>query len=294
MKIKNKGTLISIIVLLVVFIPCTIVGMIDRFKEVNKEHKSFYDGSLYFYDKKDELVGTYKCVNTICSIADVEFIDTGEKQKTSLINNRYVFINDEKTIKLVDITNNNVIANYDNIFVYNDIVKKNYFIVLKDGLYGVISTVPTIVTFVELKYSSLELFQSVEGIYSLNYILAKDDKNYVLENGKEKYSSNDEILYACNNYLVLKDLFNNINIINYDGNNLFSASNVLDFEIINNYIIFNSNNSYFVYLVDFNSDDHFKLYKTYDNNITYKKENNSIIISLNDEVIETISLGLEN
>ena len=54
---EDKGVLITIIVLLVIFLPLTILGYIEHNKmENNYEHKLYYQGYLWFYDN-DKLIG---------------------------------------------------------------------------------------------------------------------------------------------------------------------------------------------------------------------------------------------
>ena len=58
---EDKGVLITIIVLLVIFLPLTILGYIEHDKmENNYDHKLYYQGYLWFYDN-DKLIGKYKC-----------------------------------------------------------------------------------------------------------------------------------------------------------------------------------------------------------------------------------------
>lgn len=295
MQAKNKGTLISIIVLLIIFIPCTIIGMFDHFKEVNKEHLSYYEGSLYFYDDTDHLVGTYKCISSNCSYAKYKIIDTNEEIPGKLINNRYAFINDDSTIKVYDVVNNIEIARYDNVMTYSNVLKMNHYIVSKDGKYGIIKTIPTIITYVDLKYSSLELLKNTNNEYTLEYILAKDDKTYLLKNGKEKYSTDeDQILYASDKFIIIKDIFNNLAITDYENNHLLNGIQMLDYSLIDNYIFIKTNEDYKLYSISNENENLFTLYKSYDLGIKFEKIDNIINVSLDNQVVDTILLGLEN
>ena len=77
---KDKKTLITIIVLLVILLPMGVIGTIKNFSVPNKDevvddnpNKNFiYKNKLYFY-LDGKLLSTYNCSN--CDIANVEIDD---------------------------------------------------------------------------------------------------------------------------------------------------------------------------------------------------------------------------
>ena len=103
MRDDNKFVLPIIIVLLVIFLPFTILGVSFKIKNAfigsNPKHLHKFEGSLYYYNGK-ELVGTYACKSTTCDDA-ISVIDDknfnyfeGSEDTLGLFNNEYAIIKD--------------------------------------------------------------------------------------------------------------------------------------------------------------------------------------------------------
>lgn len=120
-------------------------GIPDTYKDYtvpdNKSKLEKYKGLLYFYDKRNKFIGTYKCINTTtrCEYAvsghdNYDLINkdplTRKKQnyKFSVLYEKYAFIDDSKTqdyeyghtkyeriIYFFDIENNEILAKFDDI-----------------------------------------------------------------------------------------------------------------------------------------------------------------------------------
>jgi len=105
----QKGALITIIVLLLIFVPLTISAFYfklsgrDTSKEnVNKEFH--FDNKLWFYDDTGSLLGTYECETANCDLAvnfenDKEYslasISNSESISIPIYHNQYAFLRDE-------------------------------------------------------------------------------------------------------------------------------------------------------------------------------------------------------
>ena len=103
---SNKKVLYTIIILLIIFFPLTVLGFIFKDKEFtyqdnndNPKHLPYYHNSLWFYDN-DELINKYSCQYERCTYL------------FPIINNKYVFINDGN-IHLYDIINNTNTYNFE-------------------------------------------------------------------------------------------------------------------------------------------------------------------------------------
>ena len=119
----------------------------DGINSKYNQYYSYFDGKLYFYsdEAKTNVIGTYKCNNKIdnysdnvknCDVAlSTNLSDTyknpaseSESRKTSLYNNKYIFIYDSKTlanednveIKFYDITQNKVLGTYSLVDAESD------------------------------------------------------------------------------------------------------------------------------------------------------------------------------
>ena len=110
----RKGTLITIIVLLVIFLLLTVAGFYFHFAGTpddvtndNPNHEFHYNNQLWFYDEDNNLIGTYECTTSNCDYA-TSYINDGEYSidsyvpsegedgllMDSVINNQFVFLTD--------------------------------------------------------------------------------------------------------------------------------------------------------------------------------------------------------
>ena len=131
MQKENKSILVIIIVLLIIFLPLSLLGIYLNFANVLTDktdtdlsnnsnissNEKYKDGTLYFYDSDNNLLGTYNCVSTKCSYGksiiddtdySIDYLNT-KSQDFNIVNNRFIFINDENKYKLYDIANKKII-----------------------------------------------------------------------------------------------------------------------------------------------------------------------------------------
>ena len=90
MQKENKSILVIIIVLLIIFLPLSLLGIYLNFANVLTDktdtdlsnnsnissNEKYKDGTLYFYDSDNNLLGTYNCVSTKCSYGKSIIDDT--------------------------------------------------------------------------------------------------------------------------------------------------------------------------------------------------------------------------
>ena len=246
---EDKGVLITIIVLLIIFLPLTILGYIEHNKmENNYEHKLYYQGYLWFYDN-DKLIGKYKCNNDMCNLATTTIKDDeydkrnyrGDLEGTILpINNKYAFIKDGDKIILYDITTNGSLASYKSVNNYNTkIVDDTYIVEQENGKSGVLRFANGLESVIPFEYDFIGLTNNLSENNELiaNYFLVKQDNAwFVIDNQNaivsKKYQ--DEIIdYRIFDQYIAIITNEKIDIYNLDDDILKYSKNInTDYETI--------------------------------------------------------------
>lgn len=292
---KNKGTLLTIIILLLIFIPCTIAGMMKHFEEDNKKHEFYYNGKLHFY-KNDTLIGTYACQNESCDYAEYEEIDTGNIHKTSLMNNKYAFIKDGDKIYLQDIESNLTIIEYEELKGYSIPIENNSFITKNNDKWGIISLSPSLYPIVPNNYEEAYLnYNNQLNEISVDRIIIKQDDYYkIIENNKEIFTSINKIV-EFNNELVVTILDDgSYEIVNYNNQDFFADDYINKYLILDNYLaVWNLDNMDF-YSINSESDLTLNYLSSYSVDAKIKEDNKYINIYENDEVINSYEKIIEN
>lgn len=248
---KNKGTLTTIIILLIIFIPASIIGTYNHFKDPNENHDFIFEGSLYFYDN-DELLGTYKCKTTTCDYASYTLLDKDNQVlKTSLYNKQYAYIKDGDNIYLQDIVNGWNITEYKELYGYSLPIDNNSIIVKNiNDKYGIVSIEESVKVYLESKYDSIKLNPKWgSAVTSLDKIIVKSETNWQIINDKKEaiFTSENEIKNFSDNYVVLATDTALLNIVNYKNEAMFSDLFIYDIEEKSNFIIISANDKKIVY-----------------------------------------------
>ena len=194
---KNKVVLPLIIILLVIFLPCSIYGIYHQVvfqkEQGNPNHLHKLDNKLYYYDNSDKLLGVYECKSSPCDDAipkiDDEYLKyhVGEGAPLGIFGSEYTFIEDGSTIKLHNIKTNlsiaefTLIKNYGASFTGGNIIVKD-----NTGLYGLFN-LNTISYDIVAKYTFMGLANNIDSG------LLVSDRIAVEENGKWFIISNDDI-----------------------------------------------------------------------------------------------------
>ena len=242
MKPKNKkSVLITNIILLVIFVPCAIVGTLNRTSSggsSNKNRDFFYKGKLYFYDYEN-LLGTYSCLNNLCDYAN-ETIDDGEYalnyyddnkiDQIEMINKQYAFIIDSDSnsigtsipIKLYDIESNKVISTIKAVKNYTVGIENNLFIVKNDSdKWGVLSINDVISVVIPYEYKYIGLHKNTA-------------------NNIDKLESDIFVVYDDNGWKLVSNL--NVDITGYFTNPIYDYNA--------SYVITKNNDSYYLNNLD--------------------------------------------
>lgn len=288
---KNKGTLITIVLLLIIFIPCTIIGMTNHFEEQNKNHDFFYNGSLYFYDN-EKLIGTYECKTNSCDYAYYSVIGTEDKKQTTLINKQYAFIKDGDKIYLEDIKNGWSINKYEELRLYDIPIENSSYITKNNGLWGIISISPSLVSYLPNKYDDIYLSYNSELLeLSLEKVFVKEKENYkIIKNNKELFTSANKIVECTNDYVVTILEDETYEIVSYENENYFDDISIVKYSLFDNYIAIWSMYNLEIYSLNRENDFTINYVASYDAYADVTIENNLLNVYDYDEIIDSYEL----
>lgn len=207
---------------------------------VQKENYKYVNGSLIFLTDNGEELGSYECKNKDENLCFVSFyskednFDTYKKiyddnteilERTPIINNNFVFINDDKTsngiIKIYNIKEQKTLdETYLLVKKAND---KEQGFVLKDSLsnYGVVNIKEAgITTVIPFQYDYL-------GVVSLSdeyYVSKQDNRNIILSDKGKNLSKNipGNIKNLNKKYIKSIDEVGKYDVYDYNGKLIFS------------------------------------------------------------------------
>ena len=303
MKMRDKRySLIVIILLLVIFLPLTVLGYI--YKENNKveenpNHEFFYEGKLWFYDENDTYISKYECLNKVCELAkssiddedeSINYYKEGEEDTLNIISNSYAFIQDGDLIKLYDINHGRTIVDYLKVKNYSTTLSDNIYILEnKNNLWGVLYIKDVINEVIPFEYEFIGLKNEID---SNNYLLAnkyivKKDNWYLLDSSNKKLSSEFEnTIVDYNDKYIVTYNDNQYKLYSYQKEEYLANQNIDKYLFENKYIGIINDNILYIYndlnnepgkIINITSKDLISL--KYTNNVLYIYENNAIIDS---------------
>ena len=286
---KNKYTLITIVVLLVLIVPFTIYGTYKHFiTTTNFKRKFRFNGKLYFYSEK-KLLGTYTCKNKNCDYATYQ-----DGQKAKVINNSYVFILDGDIINLVNINSDAVTGSYDAVYTGED----NRYYVQKGETWGAISilNVPSTEIDPSLGYSNIRYHNG-------KYIVTKDSISYILDKNKVIFQTTYEIKDFNDKYIVVRitssscpmctDISSEELLYDYSNTRYFMDADLIDeITLIDNYVLINVDNYNYLYNIVNNEENLIDSFYYYLNDsLKYEINSNNIIFKDENGFEKTIELN---
>lgn len=284
---KNKTTLVTIVFLLLILIPCTIFGTIKHFEEQNKNHEFYYKGELYFY-KDDALIGKYSCKTKDCNYASYLEIDTEKTKTTKLINNKYAFIKDGKNINLFDVETGNTIVIYDEIKSFSISNKQNAFITVKNGLSGVVSFNPNLMGVLANNYDDVLFNYNKEAkMIDTEKVIVKDKETYkIIKNKEEIFTSDKKIIEFNDNIIVLLNEDGTYSLVNYENNSYFSQYKINKYLLLDKYIALWTLENLDFYQYNSEPDFDVKYVKSYSPSADIKVEDKQISVYENEQIID--------
>lgn len=246
---NRKSTLITIIVLLILFIPLTIASTVLHFQNTNKEednpnHEFFYNGKLYFYDNQ-ELLGTYTCEsNDYCDYAisrnnfSYDLFEHQEEtmDKINLINNRYAFLMDttitnlkDAEIILYDLETSKELGRYKEVKNYGiGIDHNNYLVKNKEDMWGILQFYDGVNLKIPFAYTYMALAdkkETVSNLISSDIIsVLKENKWYLIDINDNKLTMDfaDKIV-SYNSQYVITNNGNTMRLSTYTGENILTG-----------------------------------------------------------------------
>lgn len=210
---KDKKTLITIIVLLVIILPMGIYGTIKNFstgnievKDDNPNKEFIYNNKLYFY-YDNELLATYECStcnNASNEIDDVNYHTNYYKSDVmdvnSVINKYYGIFKENDNVVLFNLIKGSIVDTYESVKNYGVDATNEFGIVKKDNKYGVINIKGVILVPCKYDYIRGDGFSKDGSYKDGGYIIGNRTNKgykygYIDKNGKEIVKMEQEDIY---------------------------------------------------------------------------------------------------
>lgn len=301
---KDKKTLITIIVLLVIFLPIGLFGTIKSFSTTksdvkddnpNKEFK--YNNKLYFY-YNDKLLSTYECSTCTLASSSIDDINyhtnyykSDDKELASVLNEYYGLFKENDNIILYNLVNNKKIDSYKSIKNYNIEATSKFAITEKSSGKGVIffdlsnSPIPNVYEYITLPSHIID-----NKLDTSKFIVKKDNMWSVISANKKVDVAPiiDEIVDFNDSYYIT---FANNTYHIYDRNNIEYLENLPKTNVygVGKYIFVLNNNQLFIYENCLSP-----VIKTMElpnyNSIYFYQNNNKIDIMIDENLHETLEL----
>ena len=301
---KDKKTLITIIVLLVIFLPIGVFGTIKSFSATkpdvkddnpNKEFK--YNNKLYFY-YNDKLLSTYECSSCTLASSSIDDINyhtnyykSENNELASVINEYYGLFKENDNIILYNLVNSKKIDAYKSIKNYNIDATSKFAITEKSNGMGVIffdlssSTIPN-----EYEYISLPAHIIDNKLDTSKFIVKKENMWSIISANKEVDVAPiiDEIVDFNDNYYIT---YANDTYHVYDRNNIEYLENLPKTNVygVGKYIFVLNNNQLFIYENCLSPVIKIMELPNY-NSIYFYQNNNKIDIMIDGNLQETLEL----
>ena len=276
---KDKKTLITIIVLLVIFLPMALFGTIKNFSTTksdvkddnpNKEFK--YNNKLYFY-YNDKLLSTYECSTCTLATSSIDDINyhtnyykSDDKELAGVLNEYYGLFKEN-----------------DNIILYNLVEKSSGMGVIFFDLSN--SPIPNVYEYITLPSHIID-----NKLDTSKFIVKKDNMWSVISANKKVDVAPiiDEIVDFNDNYYIT---YANDTYHVYDRNNIEYLENLPKTNVygVGKYIFVLNNNQLFIYENCLSPVIKIMELPNY-NSIYFYQNNNKIDIMIDENLHETLEL----
>ena len=317
---NRKGVFITIIILLIIFLPLSISSFLlhvmqeksNQNIDSNPNHEFYHAGKLYFYDKEDQLLGTYPCQNEHCGLAKNALVDSKysldyykpQKDIIEPIKDKYAFLIDnenkeEQKVLFYDIKNERVMTTYQAVKNYGIGIENDMYIVTdKNGKYGILSLEndPKITIAFDYDFIGIANFVNEDEQKIMNDLMAtyKDGSWYLMDfNGAILTASitNEIVSYNGQNIIVKKG--NEYQLVNYNNLNMLEEDTYSKLSFTGKYLNQLDKNNYFT-VIDLNNRKKLMepiLIQSTDQIISKINLEVNIDIILNNQIIDTIKIS---
>lgn len=305
---NSKATFITIIVLLCIFAPLTILGLFQEdsksILEENSNHETFYKGYIWFYDENNNFLSKYECATEICdfttptiddSAYGINYYKNGQLKKVPVLDNKFTFITDGALIYLYSITNGNTLKNFKAIKNYNTNLDNNTYI-LKDSndIWGVIAVNETLSPILPFEYDFIGLgnYLNDDGTLKTDkYIVSKNSKWYIVDNTGNAITGyiDDPIVEYTNDYIFSKNT-ERVRIYSYENYEYLSNYKIKDYLFADKYIGIVTEN--FLLIYENLGTSYLKSIALTNvvGKISVEKNGNKLDVKANNELIESVEL----
>ena len=247
---KGKKALIIIGIIFVIAIIAVVicfalkkdVPVENKVEEVTLENQNYryQNGTLYFYDKDKNEIGTYECTNKDeekCYLAyytndldidNTKYVYENEESvsfQTPIVSNKYVFVYDNKeekdaVIKLYDFKEQKEDSFYQEVKKAGD----DYTFIVKDSSssYGVLSLKDGIKTLIDFNYNYLGYYDAIKDTY---FIASNNDKYFIINSEDKTISKTfmNRITGFSKEFVKVKT-GSKYEVYNYNGNRIINNS----------------------------------------------------------------------
>ena len=304
MKMKDKRySLVVIIILLIIFLPLTILGYVYKINhkvEENPNHELYYQGKIWFYDASNTYVSKYECLTEVCGFAkssvdeeekDINYYKDGIKDTLENISDSYALIQDGNVIKLYDIKRGESIQDYLKVKNYSTNLTDNVYIIENtNNMWGVLYIKDIVNVVIPFEYDFIGLkneLDSNKNLIANKYIVKKDSWYLISKDNKEISSKfDDKIVDYNDNYIITYN--NTYKIYNYDKKEYFNNIIIEKYLLENEYIGIISNNTLYIY-INLNSEPLKTINITSGDKVLLKYENNRLNIYEDNKLIDSVA-----
>ncbi len=306
---KNKGIFITIIVLLCIFVPLTIIGFLNKRNisplEENPNHDTYYNGYMWFYDSEDNFLSKYECITETCIYANtviddetygINYYKEGIKKEVNIIGNKYALITDGSLVHLYSVSNGSILQSYKAVKNYNtDLENNTYIIQNNEGVWGALTIGETLKSILPFEYSFIGLKNELKEDNTLStskFIVSKDQKWFIVDNNNSALTGyiDDPIIDYTNEYVFSKNN-DRVRIYSYENYEYLPDYNIKNYILEDKYIGIVTDS--FLLIYENLGNKYIKSMALTDNtnDIDLEKNNNKLDIKVNGEVKESIELS---
>lgn len=306
---NKKPAAITIVVLLLIFTPLTIIGLLfrdDRHPlEENPTHDFFYKGYLWFYDKNDEFLSKYECMTNICDYTisvinddtyNMKYYKEGNSPKMTLLDDKYTFLTDGSVIYLYDAQSGSTLQTYKALKNYSTNINGDYYIIQNtNDLWGVLMVNEMLASVLPFQYDFIGLPNKIlteNTLASDKFIVKKDSKWFIVNNENNAISGyiDNPIIEITDDYIFSQDE-NKIRVYSYDNLEYLKTFQIKDYILIDGYVGIITDN--FVLVYKHLGENYIKsiTIPSKDDKVTMEKKDNNLNVLINGNVVETIAVS---
>lgn len=302
---KDKKTLITIIILLICVVPLAIYGTVkhimnkDIVVDDNPNKDYILNNKVYFYDS-GILKGTYKCANECKKITttiddnkySINYYMLGKNDAPEVLPNNYALFEEDQSVALYSIDLKNKVLQFDAVKNYNVNHSSPVLIIKNNGKYGVLS-LSEFKVLVSNSYDFIAIpNRVVDGVLDTSRFIGKKGNYWYVLESDGSYNHEefiDPIVDFNDNYVIVKNQ-DAYKIYDYDKKEYLLNSNKKAVYCLGSYVlVIDESNNLLVYQnVETTALKAFRLpeYKS----ITFDYKDGNIVIYLDNKEYQSLVL----